>query len=386
MASSTAVVNIMAEDDDNLTFDGILIQILTFVEPLSSSVGQQRITNDTGMTTIMPRKSQDDIINCTLVSKRFHQIISNYEENGTKKWNVIPVFEISPPMPSSSRVSSLRRLFNKLRDMSLNAEIIDNKQHFRHLIVNNNCEINHDMSSEDLIEMYRNGRNIRLHQIRSIQLFPSSTPRGNAVDCGSLVCYLLTIAPNVREIDVSSNSARDFDWGLLDCLATNIETIRWDNIPLHSSLLLNGFGMSNQNNLKQICMDESIFYCDPDFNDKLANYEAEEDDNADNNNNNDNNNDENDDEDNVFIFHHCCEKLERVSIRNAQYVEQYPSVDDFVEESVIVKCVTQKALIKFVRNAPPTLQWFRSNLSSENREMLQQERYEMRQSKLELLN
>ena len=38
-------------------------------------------------------------------------------------------------------------------------------------------------------------------------------------------------------------------------------------------------------------------------------------------------------------------------------------------------------LIKFVRNAPPTLRWFRSDLTSDNMEMLRMERPE-----IELLN
>merc|ERR1712238_81275 len=75
---------------------------------------------------------------------------------------------------------------------------------------------------------------------------------------------------------------------------------------------------------------------------------------------------EEDDLNNICIFHHCRENLQRVSIRNARCSIIYP-------QPTIVKCVTQKALIKFVRNAP-SLKWFRSDLSKENVDMLQTDR------------
>ena len=58
----------------------------------------------------------------------------------------------------------------------------------------------------------------------------------------------------------------------------------------------------------------------------------------------------------ICIFHHCCENLQRVSIRNARCIF-YPQTicifkTSLYERNTIVKCVTQKALIKFVRNAP----------------------------------
>jgi hypothetical protein len=65
----------------------------------------------------------------------------------------------------------------------------------------------------------------------------------------------------------------------------------------------------------------------------------------------------------VFMFYRCCKSLERVSIRNVKYY--YP----FGKENY-----TQNALIKFVRNAPPTLRWLRSDLTPENMTMLRIER------------
>ena len=72
----------------------------------------------------------------------------------------------------------------------------------------------------------------------------------------------------------------------------------------------------------------------------------------------------------MFIFHHCCKALERVSILNMKFDVQHPFLSTFI----------QNILIKFVRNVP-SLRWFRSDLTSENMTMLRRERPE-----IELLN
>ena len=88
---------------------------------------------------------------------------------------------------------------------------------------------------------------------------------------------------------------------------------------------------------------------------------------------------ENDDEvvSKTFLFHRCGSKiLERVSIRNAGVWVQTFGGDgeilDPVDDMVIP--IPQTVLIKFIRKAPTTMRWFRSNLTQENIQMLQQER------------
>ena len=66
-----------------------------------------------------------------------------------------------------------------------------------------------------------------------------------------------------------------------------------------------------------------------------------------------------------FLFHNCCKALERVSIRKTKYGKIYGSN---------IKTIPQDAFIKFVRNAPPTLKWFRSDPTKENMDLLQLER------------
>ena len=72
----------------------------------------------------------------------------------------------------------------------------------------------------------------------------------------------------------------------------------------------------------------------------------------------------------LFLFHKCGSTvLERVSIRNAKWYGCFR-----IEGSIIIP---QNALIKFVRNAPKSLRWFRSNLTTENISMLRSERPEI---------
>ena len=68
----------------------------------------------------------------------------------------------------------------------------------------------------------------------------------------------------------------------------------------------------------------------------------------------------------TFMFQYCCNALERVSIRNMK-------LDQIHSEKQQLK-FNQNASIKFIRNAPQTLRWFRSDLTQENMEMLRMER------------
>lgn len=67
----------------------------------------------------------------------------------------------------------------------------------------------------------------------------------------------------------------------------------------------------------------------------------------------------------LYMMESCCEKgLEGLSVKNARchHGDQEPVP------------IPQQALIKFVRKAPETLRWFRSDLTQENKEMLRRER------------
>jgi hypothetical protein len=104
--------------------------------------------------------------------------------------------------------------------------------------------------------------------------------------------------------------------------------------------------MQDSNNLKVIIMDDSEFVYDQSVKDTISNLE-----NYGNN----------------LIFHYYSKALERVSIRNAKVCEKLTR-----DEPTVAKL--QNAVVKFVLNAPPSLHWFRSDLTPENIRMLQKER------------
>jgi hypothetical protein len=112
--------------------------------------------------------------------------------------------------------------------------------------------------------------------------------------------------------------------------------------------------MRSSYSLKEIIMNDSEFSCRLPESDTMSDLENHRD---------------------TFIFHCCSTALERVLIRNAKWITNH-----YGRRSGLI-VVPQNALIKFVRNAPTSLRWFRSDLTIEDMNMLQLER-----PKIELLN
>jgi len=191
---------------------------------------------------------------------------------------------------------------------------------------------------------------MELKGIRSLNMssLPSTTmvPMNN-----SLTRALSRIMSNLHELNFSHTT---FNIGnvligfSLHC--RHLEKITWTNI--NKNVDLHGFGLGFARNLKEINMDDSNF--------KIM-LEQEEEEMSDLNNH-----------PTIFIFHECGSTvLERVSIRNAKYHK----IDNTSGS------VSQNMLIKFIRQAPATLTWFRSDLTQENIEMLTKE-----QPRIQLLN
>merc|ERR1711971_1210763 len=111
----------------------------------------------------------------------------------------------------------------------------------------------------------------------------------------------------------------------------------WNNIRYGSGITLDGEDTKHANNLRVLIVDDSVFL----GNDieKLSDLNNHQD---------------------FFLFHLCCKVLERVSFRKAKYYNN--------------NIIPQDALIKFVRNAPLSLKWFRSDLTEENMDILRLER------------
>ena len=173
-------------------------------------------------------------------------------------------------------------------------------------------------------------------------------------DYFSLLKALAFVFPNLREIDLSTMSSDGTayivgdDHTPLGYFIRNcpfLEKITWNNSPrqlmiaLEFDFIMDRYFMDRSNNLKEIIMDDSSFYFDnlDEMSDLIGNPTT-------------------------FLFHKCGSNiLERVSMRNAnRYIRNTP--------------ISQNALIKFVQNSPPTMRWFRSDLTEENMSMLRNER------------
>ena len=130
-------------------------------------------------------------------------------------------------------------------------------------------------------------------------------------------------------------------------MSASFEKITWNGFnSFDSQISLNGEDMENFNHLQEIYMDDCLFESYSNDNNEQPLWDM---------NGNPNN----------FIFHKCSKSLERVSIKNAQYV------DNFEEGPTRLP---QNGLMKFIRNAAQSLKWFRSDLSQENIDVLRLER------------
>jgi hypothetical protein len=180
-----------------------------------------------------------------------------------------------------------------------------------------------------------------------------------------IVQFLPDFLPNLREVDVSNTSVRCFIFLVLSENCPLLEKITSHNN--NSGFSSCGYDICLSDHLKEINMDNSLFivyYADKNRIADLSNHQE------------------------IFIFHRCCKSLERVSIRNAKYRfiggddeddDSDDDSDDNDDEQILT--FAQNSLIKFVRNAPSSMRWFRSDLTPDNMTMLRLERPE-----IELLN
>jgi hypothetical protein len=185
-------------------------------------------------------------------------------------------------------------------------------------------------------------KNVQMNGITSLYLSaPSPIWTGNL----HLPCILPNILPNLHEVDLCNS----------DVTNGRVLSLFSENCPLLEKLThhkgnfaLSGWWMRFSNSLKEINMDNATFNV-YEYNKiwDLNNHQE------------------------MFMFHCCCNALERVSIRNPKYLYSLNFYEIFV---VNEQDFTQKILIKFVRNAPPTLRWLRSDLTTDNMTMLRVER------------
>jgi hypothetical protein len=181
-------------------------------------------------------------------------------------------------------------------------------------------------------------KDIRMDWITSLDI--SSTTLRTATIPFFLLC-LSGVLPKLRELDLSRTGAVFLLPFSKNCPL--LEKITVDNCE-GTIISLSGDSISFCNSLKEIHMDHiSFYYDDIRHKNKFADLKNHHE---------------------LFLFHKCCKAFERVSIRNMNYRSRF----DVDEDQKFI--FTQNALIKFVRNAHPSLHWFRSDLTQENIDIL----------------
>ena len=275
------------------------------------------------------------------VSKQFYDLI--YKDSRMKNNRAIPLLQISPAKDQTDggRIRRLLCFLNHHRDkLQLYREI---------KIIDANKFTVFPLSFEFNV-LKQIADTLRLYGIVSLDMsFPSPS-----TDLGEIgLCNLLSsILPNLRDINLFNNGFGSSYLSNFSTKCPNLEKLTWHNNIDHnqSAIDIDGSDLMRATNLKEIYMDGSVFVNRDDEHDLLSDLE-------------------NDAHSNIFLFYQCRTKLERVSIRNAKW---YVYNDDGILDDRTV--IPQNALIKFVRNAPTSLRWFRSDLTEANMTILRSER------------
>ena len=202
-------------------------------------------------------------------------------------------------------------------------------------------------------------RKFQLDGIISLRMVsPSTTNWGFNIDAIFNALERILPLQNLRVVDLSN--CIFYDEKMLPRFLKNcssLEQITYNTIRSESSALeIIYTELKNCSSLTEINMVDSIFVW---YNDGLSDIENEK-------------------YSNMFLFWKCSSKvLRNVSIKNAMYYR-----NELVPEEMglrqrlpqVLVALLQKAMIKFIRNGPPSLRYFHSDLTPANRDMLRLER------------
>ena len=284
-----------------------------------------------------------------LLSKEYYDIIHN-DPGMADTWT--RALEIRPSSSSSSD--------DEIKDEGRLDRLVDQLYHHRHelqMIQEIRIIDPHKFKSSDygyvlvMMEKFQLGGIVSLCML-STSILPQLLHMG----WGSIICVLTSILPlrNLRVLDLSYNTfyymelARFLD----DC--SSLEQITYNTTHKENTALnITGTELENCSSLTELHMDNSKFRY---YNDGLSNLE-------------------NENYSKKFLFWRCSSKvLRNVSIKNAMYdrkvlVSGQPRRLFTTEWSPL----PQNVLIKFVRNGPPSLRYFRSDLTPANKDMLRLE-------------
>jgi len=282
----------------------------------------------------------------SLVSKHSHHLIRT---GGLNKTNlVIPVLEITA---SKRGGGSTKRLLEKLRrrlhktKKNTEEKVAQKQYSYCKLKFTNAYKFTHycETDADSIANMAK-----KLPKLYGITVLEFSEPTSSQyLGPSQVVGIVSSMLPNVQQIDITNS--KNMTLTVFEAIGKNcplVEKITWNNKS--SQLSVFDYFVRNYQNAKDICLDNSIFICVDRERDKICDLErhpAE------------------------YMFCNWeSNVLERLSIKNVRL-----GYDGYM--------LPQNAVIKFVRNAPTSLRWFRSDLSHENIQMLRSERPE-----IELIN
>ena len=261
------------------------------------------------------------------VSKLWQRIIDS--NPGMAQHRIIPVLKISASKNESDKGRTLRLM----KCLVANLHKLQRYRVLRLLDVNK-------FDDADMDERFQ------WFQLDGIVSFDLSSPSQVSSVNSCVLHQLYSMLPNLREINLSNIGSAGFDYVLssFSTYCLRLERITWNNIDSPSNIYLDGCDMKEATNLREIIMDGSFFTCDEGIDEisDLKNHPRS------------------------FLFCQLeSQVLERISIRRAKF-HNY-------DQQQVYKKFPQNALIKFIRNAPPSLRWFRSDLSQKNIDMLRLE-------------
>ena len=294
----------------------------------------------------------DSLMNISTMSKKLRTVICDH--SGMENNRIVPVLKISASKYKNDAGRTQQLVNSIIRHVSSHDNFF---QRYRRIEVKDLHKFDslpfHELHAiEDWDQQFQLD-GIQLDGIFSLDLSsPSNGPSSESYP-GLLLGAFSCMLPNVREIDMS-NSGMDNCYttaSILNVVTTKhprLEKITWNNSYVYALGVMN---MDNTHHLKEIILDDATFNTDSDTDDtmdELSNLTHSP---------------------STFLFYRGVgQVVERFSIRNASWV------DDGYGGRPPRTCIPQNALIKFIRNAPPSLRWFRSDLTPENIDMLRLER------------
>jgi len=280
-----------------------------------------------------------DLVSVSVVSRQLHEDCwSEWIDN-----KIIPAYEIIPRTPSPQRCgffSTAAMLCLLCHNQINNNDRFSRYTHLKVHRVNELCSI----SAPDVRTVVTNwvensDDQVRVDRVLSLDI--SVPPRATQV-YGSAITALASLMPNVREVDLSNIRLRDESRlvSMFQDTFSSLEKLTWNRSEECPS---SGYPFRNCDQLKEIIMDDSFFPITRNLLHKLLDLTGHDD---------------------IFMLRYC-KTIERLSIRRAKWRRPGKEHNEDIPQSV---------LVKFARRAPPSLRWFRSDLTKENIAMLRKER------------